>query len=154
MKVLLSRVVLALVAFTASAGTPCLAQTNANAIFGLLGNAIAMAQVQAAADAWSKFPEVRRYCFDRAIMQPHRTDIARLIQNGVMPNHPNLAPITNDCMRFEPSALKANYPCSINDESGNRVQTVCTQTFARQLHSGIQPLDRRAAIDVYFSTGV
>jgi hypothetical protein len=98
-----------------------MAQSGANAILGIVGGMMAVAQVRAAQDAWALLPDLRRYCLERGLGGRYRASIASLIQNGVMPTDARLAPLANDCMRFEPAALKANYRCSVKDETGARI---------------------------------
>ena len=43
------------------------AQSAAQGFFGLVGGMIAAAQAQVAQEAWANQPELRRYCFDRAL---------------------------------------------------------------------------------------
>ncbi|KLK91053.1 hypothetical protein AA309_22335 [Microvirga vignae] len=135
------------------AATSSLAQNNAAGFIGLIGGMIAAAQAQAAKEAWANQPEMRVYCFNRALVK-YRTNVASIIQGGVMPNDPRLAPVVNECARFEPSALKTKYRCTIDDENGSAVQSTCYQVFARQDSDGqLTQTDVRTAIDLYFNNG-
>ncbi len=129
------------------------AQAQADAIFGMVGGMMAAAQAQAAGEAWSRQPELRQYCVQRGLSRQNVT-IQGLIRSGVMPNDARIHQVISQCARFEPSALKEGYRCTVPDESGMLASSVCDQRFARQDGSGrVQYLDTRAAIDLYFSNG-
>jgi len=114
---------------------------------------IAAAQIQAAKEAWGSQPETRLYCAQKALAR-HKVTIPALIQNGVMPSYPRLAPIGSECARFEPGNLKSNYRCNALDENGATVVSTCNQAFGQVDGSGIaQVIDARTAIDLYFSNG-
>ena len=134
--------------------TPSGAQSGADALFGVFGGMIAMAQVQAAQDAWARTSELKRYCLERAASARHRVTVAALIQKGISPNDPRLGAIASECLRFDPSMLKSDFACVTSEELGARVQTRCAQQFGRQDTFGrLQPLEPRAAVDLYFATG-
>jgi peptidoglycan hydrolase-like protein with peptidoglycan-binding domain len=129
------------------------AQSNPAGVFGVIGGMIAAAQAQAAKEAWAAQPEMRLYCVKKALAR-HNTTIAGLVQAGVMPSDSRLHSSGTECARFEPSALKAKYGCTIQDESGWTVPSTCNQAFGRQDGSGVaQPTDLRTAIDLYFANG-
>jgi hypothetical protein len=129
------------------------AQSAAQGIFGLVGGMIAAAQAQAAQEAWSNQSDVQKYCFQKALAR-YNTNIVALVRAGVMPTDPRLSPIKTDCARFEPSALKTNYRCSVYDENGSLVASTCNQVFARRDGAGRdQPIEPRAAMDLAFSGG-
>ncbi len=129
------------------------AQSAAQGIFGLVGGMIAAAQAQAAQEAWSKQSEVQQYCFQKALGR-YRADIGGLVRAGVLPTDPRLSQVRSECARFEPSALKKNYRCSVYDETGSLVTSTCNQGFARRDNTGREQLiDLRAAIDLHFSSG-
>lgn len=150
-KIIFSSVVcLALSPFAAQSSQ---AQSNAAGVFGLIGGMIAAAQIQAAKEAWTGQPELRLYCAQKALAR-HNVTIPALIQNGVMPSDPRLAPIGSECAKFEPGNLKANYKCNALDENGATVVSTCNQAFGQVDASGIaQVIDARTAIDLYFSKG-
>ncbi|MBM6580102.1 peptidoglycan-binding protein [Microvirga sp. BT689] len=129
------------------------AQSNAAGVFGLIGGMIAAAQMQAAKEAWAGQPEMRLYCAQKALAR-HDVTIPALIQNGVMPSDPRLAPIGSECAKFEPGNLKASYRCNALDENGATVVSTCNQSFGQTDSSGrAQVTDLRTAIDLYFSNG-
>jgi hypothetical protein len=129
------------------------AQSAAQGIFGLMGGMIAAAQAQAAQEAWTNQSDILKYCFQKALAR-HNTNIVALVRAGVMPTDPRLSSIKADCARFEPSALKTNYRCSVYDENGSLVTSTCNQVFARKDGTGReQPIEPRAAIDLAFSGG-
>ena len=98
--------------------------------------------------------ELKRYCLERAASARHRVTVAALIQKGISPNDPRLGAIASECLRFDPSMLKSDFACVTSEESGARVQTRCAQQFGRQDTFGrLQPLEPRAAVDLYFATG-
>jgi hypothetical protein len=132
---------------------PSSAQSGAQGIFSLVGGMIAAAQAQAAQEAWSSQPELRRYCFDRALSRQNLSIVA-LVRGGVMPNDPRISSVTTECARFEPATLKQNYRCSVPDESGALAGSTCDQSYARRdSMGGLQTIDRREAINLYFSSG-
>ncbi len=129
------------------------AQGRVDGIFGLMGGMIAAAQAQAAQEAWARQSELRVYCLGRALARENLS-VSRLVQAGVMPNDPRLNGVAGQCARFEPSALRTGYRCTVPDESGLPVPSTCNQSFARYDGSGrLQPVEARAALDAYFSTG-
>jgi uncharacterized protein/peptidoglycan hydrolase-like protein with peptidoglycan-binding domain len=114
---------------------------------------IAAAQAQAAQEAWASQPELRRYCFDRALSR-HSLSIVALVRGGVMPGDPRISLVTTECARFEPATLKQDYRCSVPDESGALIASTCDQSYARRDSvGGLQAIDRREAINLYFSSG-
>jgi hypothetical protein len=139
-------------ALTVGSSTPCLAQ--AGAIIDLFGGLLEQQQILAAQQAWARTPEPRRFCLERGSNARRRASLTALVQRGITPDHPYLREVSSECLRFERSALKTDFPCSVPDENGIRVQTKCSQQFGRQDAFGrVQMLDPRAAIDLYFSTG-
>jgi hypothetical protein len=129
------------------------AQSAAQGIFGLMGGMIAAAQAQAAQEAWSNQSDIQKYCFQKSLAR-YNTNIVALVRAGVTPTDPRLSSIRTDCARFEPSALKTNYRCSIYDETGSLVTSTCNQVFARKDSAGRdQPIEPRAAMDLAFSGG-
>lgn len=129
------------------------ARAQAEAVFGLVGGMIAAAQAQAAAQAWAQQPELQRYCLDRGLSR-QGASIERLIRAGIVPTDPRLNSLFSQCARLDPSQLKSGYRCTIVDESGSPVGSICNQRFARQESNGRhQILDARAAIDLHFVSG-
>ncbi|MGA0598440.1 peptidoglycan-binding protein [Enterovirga sp. CN4-39] len=127
---------------------------GAGDLLGAFGGLIAAAQAQAAQEAWSRQPELRRYCLERALGRQGYS-ISRMIQGGVGPDDPRIQRVRGECSRFEPGALKVGYRCTAADEPGSVGPTWCDQRFGRQDSYGrVQYLDARTAIDVHFNGGV
>ncbi len=62
--------------------------------------------------------------------------------------------VRGECARFEPSALKAGYRCTVTDDNGSAVPSWCDQRFGRQDPYGrLQYVDIRSAVDVHFNGG-
>ena len=64
-----------------------------------------------------------------------------------MPDDPRLSPLSRECQRFEPSALRTDFRCTILDERGMQAPSQCSQRFAR---AG-QEIDSMTAIERHFS---
>ena len=149
-KIVTRLVLLAAVQFATGASH---AQSGAQVLFGVVGGMMQAARIQAAQEAWQREPELRVLCFERGLAK-HNANIRGLISAGITPGDPRLSGIAAECARFEPSALKANYPCTITDENGLQARSLCTQHFARKDGYGPpQPIDVRTAMDLYFSNG-
>jgi hypothetical protein len=108
-------------ALTLGNSTPCLAQ--AGAIVDLFGSFLQQQQSLAAQQAWDRTPETRRFCLERSSNARLRVSATALVQNGITPDHPYLREVATECLRFQRSALKSDFPCSVPDETGIRVQT-------------------------------
>ncbi len=115
----------------------------------LVGGMLQAAQAQAAAEAWSRQPELRRYCFEQALVQ-RSSSLAQLVRAGMMPEDPRLSSIVQDCRRLEQQNFRTDYRCTVTSDRGELVQTLCTQSFMRAPN---QRLDTRAAMGVFFAGG-
>ncbi len=134
----------------------CVSATNVAAqgmegIFGAVGGLMAAAQMQAARDAWSREPEQRLYCLQR-LLSREGVNPARLIQAGIAPGDPRLSSIRSQCIRLDPSNLRTGYQCTVADETGAPMATMCDQALGRRDSSGKSVVvDGRAAVDLHLT---
>ena len=141
--------------FAAVAGLLAISPTGSSAqsvdVLNLFGGIMGAIQIQGTQEAWSRISEMRRTCLQQLLAR-QGVRFTSIVQSGVTPDDPRLAALNSQCSGLDPSNLRHDYQCAVQDEAGRSIQSVCDQAFARRLPDGsLQPIPPDEALRAQLS---
>ena len=120
-------------------------QNGTSAFGGLLGSIIQSAQKAEARAKWEKLDHATRVCA-ATYMSAKQVNFDAVVNGGISPEHPQLAPIVKFCGDLAAKQLKQNFGCTVNDSSGAPVSTMCDEAFAQNIDGKISRLTKEQFI--------
>ena len=113
----------------------------------ILGGIFGGVKQQAAKREWKKVSPEKRECVDVA-MAPKKLSIQKFIQGGIPPADVRL----NDLMKFcqtmvqTKRSLKTNSKCRLPVPGGQKIETLCDETFAKKVNGRLVEISYLEAI--------
>ena len=81
-------------------------------------------------EEWKALPPKVLSCV-KELLRPVDGELERIIAAGVRPSNPNYASGLETCKKIS-NGMRKNYSCTLQDQSGNTIQTICNEFLAVQ----------------------
>ncbi len=112
---------------------------NQDLVSNLIGALTQAAARSKAKKEWAPIGTEVRQCVDLAFAR-HNLSVDTIINAGVSPSDQRVTPVVEFCKETANRQLRIEVPCSVKNDKGQEVQSLCSERFASNTGRGVTAL--------------